>query len=137
MYKRQVSSSFTTILINARTCHDTLSAIDTGGICKIGLKGAAYNCIIAAVLHADGADSLHPVARTYTAAAKDTFIGIPHNRRACSFQRHRLSFHRLEVVLLHAVIQSIFLQFAGLGTDTGKTFFLVGRKLSLIHIYEL
>ena len=117
------------------TCNYTLTAVYATGGCKILFKRAADSSVIASVLCADGADALNSVAGAYAAAAENTFIGVADDGRAGVFDLKLILADRGEIVLFNAEVMRVFLKFAGLGADAGKTLFLVCGKHKLnVHL---
>ena len=118
-----------------RTGNYTLTAVYTACGGEICLKGTADNRVVASVLRADCTDVLNLVAGAYTAAAKNTLVGVAHDGGAGAFHIELILADGGKVILLHAEVMSELLKLAGLGTDTGKALFLMSRKHKLyVHL---
>ena len=88
-------------------------------------------CIETAVNGGDSADTLHILARTYAAAAKDAFIVIT-NDEGCAF----ILFHMVNLAckvsfVCYAVVAAESLELAILASDAGKAFLFVCGKNKL------
>jgi hypothetical protein len=114
--------------------YDTLTAVDTGAITKVGVERASDMSIESTVISADNTDSLNLLTYCRASAAEDTLAGVTDDSCRGGIKM-LLGLIACEIFLVYLVLTAELLKLTGRGAYAGEALSVMVRKKKLeVHL---